>query len=88
MFGLDHDADPPWRQVVAQPVGHLCGEPFLHLRAAGEVLDDAGQLRQPEDAGAGQVTDMRDTDEWEQVVLADRSDRDGPGKDEFVVALP
>jgi hypothetical protein len=33
------------------------GQPFLDLRAAREVLDDPGQLGQPEDALAGQVAE-------------------------------
>ena len=51
------------------------------------MLHEAGQLGQAEDALAGQVADVRDAREGQQMVLADRPERDGPGQDEFVVAL-
>ena len=38
-------------------------QPLLHLQPAGEQLDDAGELGQPEDAVARQVGHVRDADE-------------------------
>ncbi|GAA2794453.1 hypothetical protein GCM10010441_19650 [Kitasatospora paracochleata] len=74
-------------EVLLQPVGDLLGEPFLHLRAAGEVLDDPGELGQAEDPPSRQVADVGGADERQQVVLAHRAHRDGPGEHQFVVSL-
>ena len=70
-----------------QAVADLFGQPFLGLRPGGEVLHQAGQLGQAEDPLARQVADVRDPGEGQQVVLADRPERDGPRQDEFAVAL-
>ena len=74
-------------ELVLEPVGDLLGQPLLHLQAAGEQLDDPGELRQPEDAVAREVADVGDALEREQVVLAERVERDVAGEDELVVAL-
>ena len=68
-------------------VGDLRGEPLLHLRAPGVHLDQPGQLRQPGDAavGAGDVADVRDTVERQQVVLADRHDLDVADEHQLLV---
>src|SRR5438034_4043036 len=60
VLGLHHDAYASGRKVGLQPVGDLFGQPFLDLRAAGEHLDHARQLRQPKDPAAWDVADMRD----------------------------
>ena len=78
---------PRGLQVGLQPVGDLLGQPLLDLRAAGEQLDHPGELGQPEDPLAGQVPDVRDADERQQVVLAHRLHRDGAGEHQLVVAL-
>ena len=70
------DADAFGFQVLLQPVGDLFGEPFLHLGPASEVLDDPGQFGQPQDAPAGQVADVGGAGERQQVVFADRPQRD------------
>ena len=87
VLGLDDHADTARREVGLQPVGDLLGQPLLDLRAAGEQLDDPGELRQPEDPLAGQVADVRDADERQQVVLADRLHRDVAGEHQLVVPL-
>jgi hypothetical protein len=51
------------------------------------VLDHSGQFGQSENTVARQVADMRDADERQQVVLADRAERDAAREDELVVAL-
>jgi hypothetical protein len=66
--------------------GDLAGQPLLGLRAPGEELHGAGELRQPEDPRARQVAHVRDTDEGQQVVLAHRAHRDVADDDELVVA--
>ena len=50
----------------------LLGEPLLHLEPAREHLDDARQLREPDDAPVGDVRDVRLAEEGQQVVLAER----------------
>jgi hypothetical protein len=40
------------------------------MPAAGEQFDHPGQLRQAQDAAGGQVADVGDAGEWQQVVLA------------------
>jgi hypothetical protein len=51
------------------------------------VLDHARQLGQAQDAGPGQVADVRDTDHRQQMVLAEGPDGDAPGEDEFFSEL-
>ena len=46
MFGFYDDTYTARRYVVLEPVGDLLGQPFLHLGAACEQLDDPRQLRQ------------------------------------------
>ena len=70
-----------------EPVGDLLGQPLLDLRAAGEQLDHPGELGQAEDPLARQVADVRDAEEREHVVLADRVHRDAARQHQLVVAL-
>ena len=86
VLGLDHDADSEGRQSVLEMVGDLAGEPLLGLGAAGEELDGPGQLGQSQDPVGGQVADVRDARERQQVVLAQRADRDVAHQDQLVVA--
>jgi hypothetical protein len=80
VLGVQHHADPLGFQFTIQPVGDLLGEPFLHLRSGREVLDHSGELGQPEDAVVGQVADVGDAGERQQVMLAEGSQRDRPGQ--------
>jgi hypothetical protein len=73
--GLDDDAHSLGLQSVGEPVGDLFGQPFLHLRTAGKVLDYPSQLRQTQNPVTGQVADMGDTHERQQVVS--HTDRTG-----------
>src|SRR6185437_1399143 len=67
--------------------GDLGGEPFLYLRAAGEELYDASELRQPENARARQITDRSRAGERKHVVLAQRGERYVARDDQLVVLL-
>ena len=87
VLGLEHHPDALGRELGLEPVGDLLGEPLLDLQAAGEQLDHPGQLGQAEDALAGQVADVGDPGERQQVVLAQRVERDVPGQHQLVVAL-
>jgi hypothetical protein len=49
------------------------------------MLGEAGQLGQPQNALGRQVADVDGADERQQMVLADRPQRDAPGQDELVV---
>src|SRR3954447_10811065 len=69
VLGLEDDADALAAQLVVEPVRDLGGQALLHLQGAGEVLDDAGELGQPDDPLTGQVADVGDAHERQQVVL-------------------
>ena len=49
---------PGARSREARASATLLGQPLLDLRPGGEVLQQPGQLGQPDDALAGQVADM------------------------------
>ena len=83
---LEHDADALRRELALQPVGDLRGQPLLDLQRSGEGLDHARELGQPDDPLARQVGDVGDADERQQVVLAQRVERDVACDDELVVA--
>ena len=87
VLGLDHHSDAVRRELLAQVVGDLAGEPFLGLHPAGEVVDGARQLGQPDDPVGGQVADVRDTHERQHVVLAQRPHRDVAHQHQLVVPL-
>ena len=87
MLGLDDDPDAPRREPLVEPVGDLLSQALLHLQAARERFDDTRQFGQAEDALTGQVPDVGDTVERQEVVLAERLKGDVPGEHEFVVAL-
>ena len=73
--------------MFLQSVGDLLGETFLNLQVPGEQLDDPGQFRQPENALAGQVTDMGDAVKGQQVMLARGLHGDAFCEHQIVVAL-
>ena len=85
VLGLDHDADALRLELTLEPVGDLGREPLLDLQRARVVLDDARELRQPDDLVVGQVGDVRHADERQQVVLAERVEVDLAGHDQLVV---
>src|SRR6478735_11051145 len=87
VLGLDHDADAARLERFADPPRDLRREALLDLQAARVQVDDAAELRQPDDALAGQIADVRDAVERQEVVLAERVEADVAGDDELVVAL-
>ena len=80
-------ATPPGASAVLDRVGDLGGQCFLRLQALGENLDDAGELRQSDDAAFRDVGDVRDADERRDVVLAMALDADVAQHDHVVVAV-
>src|SRR5205085_2645240 len=76
VLGLEHHAHALRRELALEPVGDLRGQPLLHLEAAGEVVDHPRELREAHDPVARDVGHVRYPDEREQVVLAERVERD------------
>ncbi len=74
-------------QVGHQRVGDLRGQPFLHLGATGEEVDQAGDLRQAGDPAVlrRDVADVGDAVERHEVVLAGAVDLDVAHDDHLVV---
>ena len=72
---------------LGDEVRHLGRQALLDLEAPGEVVDDPGELRQPEEPLVGEIAHMGDARERQQVVLTERGEGDGPGDDQLVVAL-
>ena len=83
---LEHHPYPPGPEPGGQALGDLLGLPLLNLRPGREMLHQPGQLGQPDDALAGQIADVRQAGERQQVMLADRAERDRPGQHQLVVA--
>ena len=78
---------PRGLELVLQVVGDAFGESFLGLGSAGVKVDHPGELRETEDAVAGQVADVGDADEGQHVVLAERLQRQVLHQHELVVTL-
>src|SRR5207237_5093274 len=74
-------------QRADQRVGDLRGGPFLYLRSLRVSVDEARELRQAGDPAvvAGDVRDVRAPVERNEVVLADRVERDVADEDHLVV---
>ena len=68
------------------PIGAI-KKALLDLQVAGEQLDDAAELAQPDDPLAGQVADVRDPVERQQMVHAQRVEGDRARHDQLVVAV-
>ena len=79
-------ATPRGPQRLVDGVGDLRRQALLRLQAAGEDVDDAGELRQPDDALRRVVGDVRLADERHHVVLAMRLERDVAHEHDVVVA--
>ena len=78
---------PARLQDVDDRVGDLRREPLLHLRPLGEAVDQPGELRQAGDAAVvtGDVRDVRAAVERDEVVLAERVQRDVAHQHHLVV---
>jgi hypothetical protein len=87
MVGLHHDSDALGMQVIFQPVSNLYGQAFLDLQLPGEEIDDAGELRQAEDACSRNVADVSDALERQKVMLTERHERDVASENQFVVLV-
>src|SRR6266536_198271 len=87
VLAIQHRDHPARLEPLHQQVGDLGGEPLLHLRTAGEDVDKSRQLGQPGDPAvvAGDVADVRDAVERQQVMLAEAEDLDVAHQHQLVV---
>ena len=73
---LDHDADPLRLQAILQEMGDLLGQPLLDLQPPCVGLDDARDLREADDPAPRDVGHGGGAEERQQVMLAERVERD------------
>jgi len=85
--GLDYDDDAPGIELLGDEVGNLVGHAFLHLGPLGDFLDDAGEFAESGYLSAGEIADVGDSHEGEEVVLAHAVETDVADEDDFVVAF-
>ena len=85
MFHLQDHGDAFGVQVRVEAVGDLFRQSFLDLQPACELLEDAGQFGQSEDAPGREVADVGDAVEGQQVVFAESLERQVAGEDQLVV---
>ena len=72
-------------EPLHEEVGDLLGQPLLDLEPARVHLDDPRDLRQPDHAPVRDVGDVGVAEERQQVVLAQRVERDVPHDDHLRV---
>src|SRR5215212_2268960 len=84
---LEHHAHALGLELPVKPIRHLDGQPLLDLEIAAEVLDHAAELAEPDDPLIRQVAHVRNAVERQQVVHAERMERDRASDDQLVVAL-
>jgi len=70
LISLQHHADAPEAEIGGEALGDLHGQLLLRLQPGREVIDQAGESGQPEDALPGQVADVRGAGEGQHVMLA------------------
>lgn len=87
MFGLKNHSYSSRRQLLREVAGHLLSEALLHLKVAREQLNDSGELGEPNEAIPWHITDMRDATKRQQVVFAQRMERDVPNEHKFFVVF-
>ena len=76
---------PRGSSVSPSQVDDLSGHPLLHLQVAREQVDDPGELREADETIARNVADVRHAAERQEVMLAERVERDVGHDDEFAV---
>ena len=85
MLGLDGHGDTGRLDDVTDGIGDLHRQVFLDLQASCIHVDDTGDFRQPDHLAARQIGDVRATDEWQHVMLAQRVQFDVLDDDHVVV---
>ena len=86
MLGLDEHRDTTRLQACVDRLGDLRSHVFLGLQAAGEDIDDAGNLGKPEDTALRQVGDMRLAYHGQHMVFAMREEGDVAHQYHVVIA--
>src|SRR5690606_33589355 len=86
MAGLDHDGDALRMEVFPDAVGDFGSETFLHLQAAGETVEHAGELGNADHAVGRQIGDRSLADDRRHMMFAVALKRDIPEQDDLVVA--
>ena len=76
MLGANQHANAGWRKRVVQCVSNLRGEALLHLQTSRKRVNEARDLREPNDATARHVANGGDTRERKEVVFANGVERD------------
>ena len=85
MRGVDDTKNAQGLQSLHDRIRDLVGQTFLDLRSQCEPFDDARELAQSRDATTRQVGDVRVPDEGQEVVLADRMERNVPEQHDLIV---
>jgi len=77
MAAFDDDRDAQGIELVFDGIGDLEREAFLHLRAAGEAVNGAGEFTEADDLAArGEVGDVGFAEEGQEVMLAEAVELD------------
>ena len=87
MRGLDDHGHAARPERIVQRMGDLVGEPFLELKPAGECVDQARQLRNPDDPLVRPIADMGDAEDRREMMFAGRDQRNGSQQDSFVITV-
>ncbi len=86
MTGFNDNRDGLGLEVLPDAVGHLRGQPFLHLKPARKAMEHARELADADHLVVGQIGDRSLADDRRKVVLAMRLKRNVLEKDDLVVA--
>jgi hypothetical protein len=81
--GGDPDRDAARLEQPLEMIGDLAGEPFLKLRSARVVVEQAGRAADSHDATRGNVRDVGATEERREVVDAQRVEGEPAHRDHF-----
>jgi hypothetical protein len=84
---FDDHTDPARLELGLDPVRDLGGEPLLDLKVPGEEVNGPPELRKADDPSGRQVGNVRRALEGQQMMGAERLERDVANQDELVVAL-
>jgi len=81
--GVEHDEHSQGVEALGEGVRELLAEAFLQLGPGGDGVDHPGNGAEPHDRVPGDVGQVGDAGEGEQVVLADGAEIDVPDHDDL-----
>src|SRR6266852_7836020 len=88
MLCFDDDHHSGRAQLFEEKVGDLRREPLLNLRLLGHQIGHTREFRQPDNSPfLRYVSNVRYADERQEMMLADRINRDAFDDDHLVVSL-